>query len=116
MIRLYHNPRCTTSRKALAILESSGVDFATILYLKEPPTRAQLVDLVGRLDDPPADLVRKDKRFRDLGLDPADYETAEEVVEVLVDHPELMQRPLIDDGARVAIGRPLDRLDAFTES
>lgn len=116
MTRLYHNPRCTTSRKALAKLEEAGAAFDTVLYLKEPPSREQLVDLVDRLEDPPTDLVRKDKRFKDLGMDATDYQSPNEVVDILEKHPELMQRPLIDDGDRAFIGRPLERVDSFTNS
>jgi len=75
-------------------------------YLKEPPDRKTLTDLVARLRDEPADLVRKDSKFKALGLDAGDYTTGAAVVDLLGDHIELMQRPVIDDGEEVFIGRP----------
>lgn len=116
MTIIYHNPRCTTSRKALAKLEAAGIDFDVMLYLKSPPSETALRKILTRLEDPPADLVRKDKRFKELGLEAADYTTKQAVTELLSEHPELLQRPVIDDGNRTFIGRPLDRVDAFTDS
>jgi arsenate reductase-like glutaredoxin family protein len=69
-------------------------------YLKTPPDRATLERFLDLLPDPPADLVRKDKRFKELGLDPADYVTRQQVVAVLLAHPELMQRPIVVRGRR----------------
>ena len=66
-----------------------------IEYLKELPTRADLERIVDAIPDPPSALVRKDKRFKELGLDESDYETKEQVVAVLLEHPELMERPVV---------------------
>ena len=116
MTTILHNPRCTTSRKAVAKLEEAGAALDVVLYLRAPLDRAALASLLGRLEDSPGDLVRKDRRFKELGLDAADYTTRAAVVELLAGHPELMQRPVIDDGTRAFIGRPLSRVDAFTDS
>lgn len=62
------------------------------------------------LPNPPADLVRKDKRFKELGLKEEDYQTPEQVVAVLLEHPELMQRPVILRGDRAVIARPSDKV------
>ena len=62
------------------------------------------------LPDPPADLVRKDKRFTALGLDPADYVRREQVVAVLLRHPELMQRPVVVRGDRAVLARPSEKV------
>ena len=62
------------------------------------------------LDVPPAELVRKDKRFTELGLRAEDYETAEQVTSLLLDHPELMQRPVVVRGRRAIIARPGERV------
>jgi arsenate reductase len=109
-VTVYHNPKCSTSAKAVAALESSGVDAEVVQYLKTPLDRATLGSIVERLEDPVADLVRKDPFFKGLGLDPDDYQTADAVIELLLEHPRLMQRPLLDTGDRVFIGRPLDRV------
>jgi arsenate reductase len=97
----------------LAVAEELGVDVEIVPYLKQPPDRATLVELLGMLEDPPADLVRKDALFEKLGLDPAGYVTADAVVELLVLQPKLMQRPVIVRDGRAIIGRPKDRVRAL---
>ena len=61
------------------------------------------------MPDPPAELVRKDKNFAELGLDPADYESADAVIDLLLEHPKLMQRPIFVVGDRAVICRPSER-------
>jgi arsenate reductase len=82
-------------------------------YLKQKPDRATLERLVSILEDPVADLVRKDSLFAKLGLDEADYMTPEAVVELLLAHPRLMQRPVVVAGERAIIGRPKSRVAEF---
>jgi arsenate reductase len=112
-VTILHNPKCSTSRAAMDEVEAAGSDADVVQYLKEPLDRAQLLDLLGKLEDPPADLVRKDPYFKDLGLDAADYTTPEAVADLLVEHPRLMQRPVLVRGDRAIIGRPKDRVPAF---
>ena len=99
-VTILHNPKCSTSRAAMDELEAAGTDADVVQYLKEPLDRAQLLDLLGKLEDPPADLVRKDPYFKDLGLDADDYTTADAVADLLVEHPRLMQRPVLVRGDR----------------
>jgi arsenate reductase len=110
-VTIYHNPNCSTSKKALTALQDGGADLAVVQYLKAPPDRATLQSLVDRLEDPVADLVRKDPYFKELGLDAADYTEPGPVIDLLLEHPRLMQRPLLESGDRVFIGRPVDRVD-----
>ena len=105
-LTLFHNPKCSTSRKVLDGLQDAGADFDTVLYLKTPPSRSDLERIVGHLDDDVSSLVRHDNRFKELGLDPGAYETSDAVVDLLVEHPELLQRPLLETSDRAAIGRP----------
>ncbi len=109
-VTIFHNPRCTKSRQAMEVLEDAGVEAEVVLYLKEPPTRADLERIADKLEDPIGDLVRKDPKFKELGLDKSDYETREAVVDLLVDHPYLMQRPLVENDDVVVIGRPTERV------
>ena len=109
-LTLFHNPRCTKSRQALEVVEEAGVDVDVVLYLKEPPSRADLERIADKLEDPIEDLVRKDPNFKKLGLDKADYTSKSEVVDLLVEHPELLQRPLLETDDVVAIGRPTERV------
>jgi arsenate reductase (glutaredoxin) len=103
---VYHNPVCSKSRGALEILRERGVDTDVVEYLKAPPDRAALERIVDAIPNPPGDLVRKDKRFKELGLDPADYTSRDTVVELLLVHPELMERPVVFRGERAVIARP----------
>jgi arsenate reductase len=110
-ITLYHNPNCSKSRGALAILEDRGIDFDVVEYLKEPLSSDQVAGLLARLDADPAELVRNDAHFKELGLDAADYRTAESVAELLAEHPGLMQRPVVVRGDRAVIGRPPELIE-----
>jgi arsenate reductase len=109
---VYFNPVCSKARGAVEILEERGADIEVIEYLKELPTAADLERIVDAIPDPPAALVRKDKRFKELGLDEGDYETKEQVVAVLLEHPELMERPVVFSvsGDRALICRPSEKV------
>jgi len=109
---LFHNPKCSTSRKVDEALMAAGVDVETVLYSKTPPSKNELERIIGKLDDPVADLVRKDKRFHELGLSADDYTTTSTVVALLLEHPELLQRPIIETADRAAIGRPPEEVVA----
>ena len=107
---LYHNPACSQSRGAQAILGERGVDVEVVEYLKAPPDRATLARILDAIPDPPADLVRKDKRFAELALRAEDHTTREAVIALLLQHPELMQRPVVFRGARAIIARPSEKV------
>ena len=107
---MYHNQSCSKSRGALEILADRGVDHEVVEYLKAPPDRASLERIVDAIDSPPGDLVRRDRRFEELGLSPSDYTTRQAVIDLLLEHPELMQRPVIFRGERAVIARPSDKV------
>jgi len=81
-----------------------------VLYLKQRPDAAALEAIADRLEDPIADLVRKDSLFKKLGLDAADYVERAPVIELLVQRPALLQRPVVVRGQRAIIGRPKERI------
>jgi arsenate reductase (glutaredoxin) len=109
---IFHNPSCSKSRGALAILEERSIDHGVINYLNTPPSRDELESIVAVLIDPVSDLVRRtDKAFTDLGLDASGYNQAEEVIDLLLAHPELMQRPIVVSGGKAVIARPSERVD-----
>ncbi len=103
---MYHNPSCSKSRGALQILTERGMDADVVEYLKAPPDQATLERIVDAIPNPPGELVRKDKRFKELGLDAAAYTTRGAVVQLLLSHPELMERPVVFRGERAVIARP----------
>lgn len=112
-VTLLHNPRCSTSRSALEKVESAGVEADVVRYLSAPLDEAALRELIAKLEDPVTDLVRRDATFTSLGLTDADTATADQVVALLLEHPQLMQRPVLVRSDRAIIGRPKDRVDAF---
>ncbi|HRW36223.1 MAG: hypothetical protein KDB04_05465 [Acidimicrobiales bacterium] len=112
-LTLLHNPNCSTSRHALDEVKAAGVDAEVVQYLKAPLSGEQLLDLLDKLEDPPADLVRKDGFFKEQGLAEADYQDPQSVAALLVEHPRLMQRPVLVKGDRAIIGRPKDRVAPF---
>jgi arsenate reductase len=114
-VTIYHNPVCGQSRGALELLRERGVQPEVVEYLKAPLDRATLERFLDLLPDPPADLVRKDKRFKELGLDPDAYQTREQVVAVLLKHPELMQRPVVVRGGRAVLARPSEKVLALLD-
>ena len=97
----------------MELLQGRDVEFDIIEYLKKPPTRETLEKIIDMLDNPVADLVRKDKRFKELRLSADDYVEKKAVVALLLKHPDLMQRPIVIRGKRAIIARPPEKLDAL---
>lgn len=92
----------------MAVATEMGVEFDEVRYLKEPPDAATLRAIIAKLEDPVENLVRKDATFDKLGLTADDYVgDVEAVVAVLVEHPKLLQRPVIVTEKKAIIGRPL---------
>ncbi len=92
------------------------MDAEVIQYLETPPDRDTLEMIVAALEDPVEDLVRKDATFKKLELDPADFTTGPAVVDLLLEHPKLLQRPVLVKDDRAIIGRPKDRVEPFVTS
>jgi len=98
----------------LAVAKELGVDHEVILYIKTPPDRTALEKIVAGLEDPVEDLVRKDSKFKKLELDPNDFVgNPEAVIEILLKHKQLLQRPVIVKGKKAIIGRPKVRITEF---
>lgn len=114
-IEIFHNPSCSKSRGAVQIATERGIDATIVEYLKAPPDQATLKRILDVIAESPADLVRKDKRFKDLQLDAADYTTRAEVVALLLEHPELMERPVVIVGGRGVIARPPEKLQELLD-
>jgi arsenate reductase len=105
-IIIYHNPACGTSRNALALIRNSGVEPHVIEYLKTPPSRALLVEMIGRAGMTPRALLRqKDTPYAELGLDDASL-TDDALVDAMMEHPILINRPLVVTPLGVKLCRP----------
>ena len=103
-VTIYHNPRCNTSRRTLALLREQGVEPDIVEYLKTPYTAAQLKQLLSQLKMPASALVRK-KEAAAAGIDPKDL-PEEELIAAMVKHPILVERPIVVSGGKAALGRP----------
>lgn len=112
-ITMYHNPACSKCRTALATLRGRGVEFDVVEYLQQPLGEERIARILECLEDPPADLVRKDGNFRALGLAAADYTSPAAVAKLLAEHPQLMQRPVLVRGERAVIARSPEKVEAL---
>jgi arsenate reductase len=106
----WHNPRCTKSRQALALLREKGLEPEIREYLKTPPSTAELKSVIKALGLASArDLMRtKEAEYKALGL--KDVADEDQLVAALADHPKLIERPILINGARAAIGRPTEQI------
>lgn len=109
-IIIYHNPDCGTSRNALAMIRNAGIEPHVIEYLKTPPSRALLENLIRRAALTPRELLReKGTPFADLGL--ADAELADEqLIDAMMEHPILINRPLVVSPLGVKLCRPSEEV------
>ncbi len=110
MIEILHNPRCSKSRAALDFLKESGLDVKEIRYLENPLNKVELCTLLKKLSISAYDLIRKNEevykeQFKDKEL------TDEEWIDAMVKHPKLIERPVIINGDRAVVGRPLEKVE-----
>jgi arsenate reductase len=103
-VTMYHNPRCNTSRKTLALLREKGVEPVIIEYLKTPPSAPELKKILGQLKMPAAKLVRK-KEAAAAGIDPTAL-SEDALIAAMVKNPIIIERPIVISGAQAALGRP----------
>jgi arsenate reductase (glutaredoxin) len=107
---IYHNPSCTTSRKVLGMIHDAGVEPRVIEYLKTPPSRAELLDLLRRMGLTPRQLLRRrGTPYDELSLgDPAKPDDA--LIDAVLAHPILMERPVVVGPRGVRLCRPPERV------
>ena len=110
VLTTYHNPRCSKSRQALQLLRDNGIELKIIEYLKNPPDKRTLKRLIKMLIMDPGELMcRKEKEYDSLGLsNPALSE--DELIEAMVEHPKLIERPVVVSGNKAVLGRPPEQV------
>lgn len=109
-LTLYHNPRCSKSRSALELLEGRGLTPTIIRYLETPPTAAELQDVLNKLGIAPRQLLRTgEDEYKQLNLADSDL-SDEQLIEAMVAHPRLIERPILVAGDRAAVGRPPEKV------
>jgi arsenate reductase (glutaredoxin) len=108
--RIYHNPRCSKSRATLALLQERGIEPEIVDYLKTPPDHATLTALIGQLGIRPRDLLRTgEAEYRELGLDDPSL-SDEQLIRAMVEHPKLIERPIVVSAGKARLGRPPERV------
>lgn len=105
-VTIYYNPRCRKSREALEIIKEKGYEPEIRNYLEEPPTKAELAEILRKMGKKPRDIFRKSEPlYKDLGLKNKDL-SDEDLLEYLVKYPILIERPIVVKGQRAVLGRP----------
>ena len=106
--RIYHNPKCSTSRKTLQLLRDNGIEPEIVLYLKTPPSRAELVALIADAGiDVRAAVRKRESLYADLGLASA---SDSELLDAMAEHPILIERPFVVTSKGTRLARPLDNV------
>ncbi|HMK41016.1 MAG TPA: arsenate reductase (glutaredoxin) [Methyloceanibacter sp.] len=110
MVTLYHNPRCSKSRQTLQLLEARGVKPKIVEYLNEPPSTAELRAILNKLGMKPRDLLRRgEARYAELKLNERAL-SDDALIELMVENPILIERPIVVSGNKAALGRPPERV------
>ncbi len=105
-MKILHNPRCSKSRKTLTLIEQAGVDPEVVLYLETPPAADELDEILGKLGLEPMELVRRGEEiYKELGLGGREL-SRQELIDLMVAHPKLIERPIVIAGERAVLGRP----------
>ena len=105
MIKIYHNNRCRKSREGLQLLEKSGKQFEIVNYLENVPSLKDLKNIVDLLGIAPIELVRKNEAIWKTEFKNRDL-TDKEILEAMIKFPKLIERPIVINGNKAAIGRP----------
>jgi arsenate reductase (glutaredoxin) len=109
-ITVYQKPTCTTCRQVHAALRDAGVDFEAVDYYTDPIPKAKLKELLRKMGLTPRELLRtKEARYKALRLGEREL-TDDELVELMADNPDLIQRPIVEKGSRAILARPAERL------
>jgi arsenate reductase len=110
MATIYHNPRCSKSRETLKLLQEKGIEPDIILYLDTPPNAKILSALLKKLGLKPRELMRrKEAEYKAQGLDNDSLSDAQ-LIQAMVDTPKLIERPIVVNGSKAALGRPPEQV------
>ena len=105
-VTIYHNPRCSKSRQTLELLRGKGLEPEIIEYLKNPPGKSEMTGILALLGLDPRSLMRKkEAEYKANGLDAPDL-SDEQLLDALVEHPVLIERPIVLANGKAAVGRP----------
>ena len=110
-LTVYEKPTCTKCREMDKFLRERGVDFSKVNYYIEPLTKKKLTELLRKMNLSPRDVMRKSEPiYRELGIASGDFSDAQ-LIDLMVEHPDLMQRPIVERGDRAVLGRPTENVE-----
>ena len=108
---VYHKPTCTTSRKVVKALEGKGVEFEIVNYYTKPFTKTKLKNLLKAMNMKAEDILRKRaKEYKEFDFKNKKY-TQAEIISLMVEHPDLIERPIIENGDKVILARPIEKIE-----
>lgn len=110
MYKIYHNPRCKKSRAGLQYLQEKGIEPEVIEYLKDPLTESELNDILMRMHKKPAEIIRTQEAIYKSDFKGKNF-SDEEWVKILLEHPKLIQRPIVVKGPKAVFGDPASELE-----
>ena len=110
MIKIYHNPRCSKSRQGLALLENSGKKFEIVKYLENIPSKEELKNIITLLNIKPLELVRKNEAIWKENYKGKEL-SGTEIIEAMIQNPKLIERPIVINNTKAAIGRPIENIE-----
>lgn len=109
-LTIYEKPTCTTCRKTVKLLRDRGIDFEDVNYYIEPLSAAKIAELLDKAGITPRELLRtKEQVYRDLELKDSDHSDVQ-LIELMAEHPDLVQRPIAERGAKAVLCRPPERI------
>ena len=113
MLTIWHNPRCMKSRQTLALIEAAGVDVTIRKYLNDTPNEDELASVLAQMgfDDPRSLMRRGESIYREMGL--KSESSAEILIQAMINHPILIERPVVTNGAKAIIGRPPEAVNVL---
>jgi len=112
-ITVYEKPTCTKCREMNRFLQDNGVDFSKVNYYIEPLTKTKLKGLLGKMKLTSRDILRNSEPiYRELGLGKGEF-SDDEIISLMVKHPDLIQRPIVERGNRAVLGRPTENVKAL---
>jgi arsenate reductase (glutaredoxin) len=112
-ITVYEKPTCTKCREMNRFLQDNGVDFSKVNYYIEPLSKEKLEELLAKMKLTPRDILRNSEPiYRELGLGKGEF-TDDEIISLMVKHPDLIQRPIVERGNRAVLGRPTENVKAL---
>ncbi len=111
ILTIYQKPTCSTCRRVMKALGEAGIDYDSINYIIEPPSRQKLGELAKAIGGSPRELLRtKEQEYRDLNLKDSSL-SDEQILDAMAEHPALIQRPILEYGKKAALVRPPEKID-----